>query len=88
MKKGKPAKCRFIKLLSSIDKEGEYKNMKKTLAWILAAVMVLSMLTACGGSAGDDKTPQGGDGEGNVTKIKVGIAIWTRMAIWLAKTMK
>ena len=73
MKKGKPAKCRFIKLLSSIDKEGEYKNMKKTLAWILAAVMVLSMLTACGGSAGDDQTPQGGDGEGNVTKIKVGI---------------
>ena len=46
--------------------------MKKTLAWILAAVMVLSMLTACGGSAQDDQPPQGGDDQ-NVTKIKVGI---------------
>lgn len=34
--------------------------MKKTLAWILAAVMVLSMLTACGGSAQDDQTPRVG----------------------------
>lgn len=46
--------------------------MKKTFTWILAAAMLLSMLSACSSPAGE-ATPEDGKNDPNATQIKVGI---------------
>ena len=45
------------------------QNMKRYLSLLLAAVMILSMLTACGGNGGSETTPDAGTTEYKVAMI-------------------
>ena len=67
------------------ENKEEKKMIKKLVSFLLAAVMMASVLTGCGGSApasapegGGNESPASGTGETapNKDRIKIGVAIW------------